>query len=173
MEGLRSKYLEILAIRLEADPEDDAATMRKRMADLASRFPGALRELDDLELSEIRRRAAALGGVLRDGTGIERWMEASVLFHGLARGALCAKRWLSGRRDVDAEVERAFAVSVTELAFPDDARAWVRDLACIASPPHGRVTDAVFSRVALLLGTTEREARSLVFGSCQRAVRAR
>jgi hypothetical protein len=160
IEDLRSKYLEILALRLEAGDE----RMRVRMARLAHRFPGALRELDDLELHEIRRRALAVDAVLRDEQVAERWMEAVALFHALARGALCAKRWLLGCKHVDAEVERAFAASVTELPFPDDARAWSRDLAPIASPPRGRVTEAVFARIALQLGTTESEARHLVFG---------
>ncbi|HXN33523.1 MAG TPA: hypothetical protein VN894_16755 [Polyangiaceae bacterium] len=172
LEGLRSKYREILALRLAGDPGDEGdATMRKRMAELASRFPGALRELDDLELGEIRGRTAALDAVLREGTGIEPWMEASILFHALARGALCAKRWLVGRKRVDAEVERAYAASATGLAFPDEARAWASDLASIASPPQGRVTQAVFSRVAHLLGTTDREAKRLVFGSRRRGLR--
>jgi hypothetical protein len=169
LEDLRDKYLEILAMRVAARAGDeDDADVRARMAHLASRFPGALRELDDLELDEIRRRIAALDAVLREESGVERWMEAVALFHALARGALCAKRWLLGRKRVDAEVERAYAVEVAALAFPDDARAWAFDLGRIASPPHGRVSSAVFARMADHLGTTEREAKRLVFGTPRR-----
>ena len=161
LEELRHKYAELLAMRSTHASEAEA---RARMAALASRFPGALRELDDLELAEIARRSAALDAVL-DATGqLEGWMEATALFHALARGALCAKRWLLGRKRVDVAVERAYEAAVTALPFPDDARAWASDLARIASPPRGRVTDAVFARVALELGTSERQARLLVFG---------
>lgn len=161
LEELHLKYLEILALRLSPGPEDET---RARMAALSSRFPGALRELDDLELRELARRSTALEGVLRSGVAPEPWMEAVAAFHALARGALCAKRWLSGRKEVDASVERAYAAALPGLSFPDDARRWQGELQRIASPPRGRVTDLVLAEVALLLRTTEREARLLVFG---------
>lgn len=170
LEALRGKYVEMLAMRLADHAGDEGdARVRVRMAELASRFPGALRELDDLEIGEIRRRAAALEAVIRDGKGVERWMAALTLFHSLARGALCAKRWLSGRKRVDAEIERAYAASVSALEFPDDARAWAGDLACIASPPRGRVSLAVLARIGRQLGSSERETRELVFGDLRRA----
>jgi hypothetical protein len=95
-------------------------------------------------------------------------MHASSRFHALARGALCAKRWLGGRRRVDAAVERAFVAAVSSLAFPEEARAWARELGVLASPPRGRLTDAVFARVGRELGVTERAARHLVFGPPRR-----
>lgn len=159
-------------MRLANDTLDEGqAAVRKRMSALASRFPGALRELDELELDDIRRRTAALDAVLNGRNQVERWMEAVTLFHALTRGALCAKRWLSGRKRVDADVERAYGAAVDGCAFPEDARAWARDLACIASPPRGRLSAAVLARVALQLGTTEREVRSLVFGTSGRTHR--
>jgi hypothetical protein len=143
---------------------EESAQARPRMAELARRFPGALRELDDLELLEIRRRLGALDAVLGEEGKIEPWMEALALFHSFARGALCAKQWLSGRKAVDRDVEQAFAVEVGSLLFPEEARAWTRELARIASPPLGRVTELVLARVAREMGTTEEEARGLVFG---------
>jgi hypothetical protein len=161
LEDLVRKYAQMLAMRLVRESEAEA---RPRMAELASRFPGALRELDSLELSEILRRSAELDAVLHQGREVERWMEAVALFHALARGALSAKRWLAGRKLVDEQVEREYARAVAALAFPADAGAWVRDLACIASPPRGRMSDLVFARIARHLGTSERDARVLVFG---------
>ncbi|MDP9002725.1 MAG: hypothetical protein M3O46_21765 [Myxococcota bacterium] len=163
--ALRSKYAQMLAMRLaHATVEEDVTQTRIRMAELSSRFPGALREMDDLELAEIRRRIAALDRVLCDKGRLQPWMEATALFHALARGALCAKRWLSRRKRVDSEVERAYAAALPTFPFPDDARRWTRELAHIASPPRGRVTDVVFARVARELAMTERAARLLVFG---------
>ena len=169
LEGLRYKYTEMLRMRLMRVAQAEA---RPGMAELAARFPGALRELDDLELVEIERRVAALDVALRNSARIEKWMEAIALFHSRARGALCAKRWLVGRKAVDGIVAQAFANEVGALPFSDDARAWQGDLESIASPPGGRVTSLVFARVARELGMTEREARVLVFGIPRRERRA-
>jgi hypothetical protein len=173
LEDLHAKYAEMLAMRVEhARGTEDVDEVRGRMAALATRFPGALRELDDLELGEIRRRLVALDEVLHGGRDGEPWMEAVALFHAMTRGALCAKRWLAGRKHVDARTRRAYADAVGGLPFPEDARAWVNDLARIASPPRGRVSDAVLARLALELGTSERAAKRLVFGVPRRERRA-
>jgi hypothetical protein len=169
LEGLRYKYTEMLRMRRVRQAEAEA---RPRMAELANRFPGALRELDDLELGEIERRVAALDVALGNSALIERWMEAIALFHARARGALSAKRWLDGRKAVDGAVAEAFSKAVGELPFPEDARAWQANLECIASPPGGRVTSAVLARVARELGMTVSEARVLVFGVPRRERRA-
>jgi hypothetical protein len=160
---LRRKYAEMLAMRLDhARGEDHDA--RKRMAALAARYPGALREIDDLELAEIRRRIEALDAVVRAEVEPEPWMEAIGLFHALERGALCAKRWLAGRKRVTAEHERAYAATLASLPWPEDARAWEGRLKEIAHPPRGRLSELVFARIAESLGTSAREARRLVFG---------
>jgi hypothetical protein len=169
LEGLRAKYAEMLAMRLaHVAGDDDPAVARVRMAALASTYPGALREIDELELEDIRRRVAALDAVLAEEAAVEPWMEAVALFHALARGALSVKRWLGGRKQVDADVVRRFEREMSALAFADDARSWAEDLATVAAPPSGRLTRAVMKRVAALLGTSEVEARRLVFGVSRR-----
>jgi len=165
LEELRAKYAQMLAMRIaHASGDEDADEARARMAEVASRFPGALREIDDLELAEIRRRIEALDEVVEGLREAEPWMEAVALFHAMARGALCAKRWLGRRKRVDAEVEQAFDRGVVALLFPEDARGWRSDLARIASPPRGRVMDVVFGRLAGELGLSERATRRLIFG---------
>ena len=168
-EALRAKYVEMLEMRIAHDSgKEDTALARGRMLALASRFPGALREIDDLELDLIRDRIVRLDAVVRDGASGDPWMEAVAVFHSVARGALTAKRWLGGRKRVDVALERAYAADVPGLPFPDDARAWEGDLASVASPPRGRLMDLVFARVARTLHTTQREARILVFGPPRR-----
>jgi hypothetical protein len=163
---LRDKYAEMLSMRVEhAGGREDPALVRPRMADLASRFPGALREIDSLELAEIRRRIEALEAFLETPGAEQEWMEPMALFHRLMRGALGAKRWLAGRRRVDRALAHAYRRDALRMAFPEDCREWVGDLALVASPPRGRVTDLVFARLARLLGRSERSARQLVFGS--------
>jgi len=164
-EGLRAKYAQMLAMRLADGMDDpDGAHARDQMADIAFRFPGALREIDDLELGEIRSRIRGLDAVLHGSAEGEPWMEAIAVFHGLARGALAVKRWLDGRREVDSALQRAFASEVASLPFPEEARSWAGDLARVAAPPRGRLMDLVFARLAEHLGTTNHAARRLVFG---------
>jgi len=170
LDALRGKYTTMVALRVERLPEDE---MRRRMAELAQRFPGALRELDDLELGEIRRRVEALEAVLQGTLQPEPWMEAVALFHALTRGALVVKRWLGGRKRVDAALARRFVAEHAELPFAEDARSWAEELAGVASPPRGRLTDAVFARLARTLGMAERQARRLVFGVPRRERRPR
>ncbi len=138
------------------------------MAELASQFPGALREIDDLELTVIRGRIEQLDAALRGDAAVEPWMDAVALFHTLARGALRAKRWLAGRKTVDLATAREFEAYLAEVSPTGDALAWTKDLADIAAPPRGRIMDLVFARIARALGTTEHEARRLVFGAPRR-----
>ena len=169
VEKLRAKYAEMLAMRLlHASGNEDGALVRARMAALASHFPGALRELDELELEEIRRRISRLDAVLQESSEAEPWMEAIGTFHVLARGVLAAKRWLDGRRRVDAALERAFEIELELLPFPEELRGWAASLSLVAAPPRGRVMDLVFARVAAPRGVAEREARLLVFGARRR-----
>jgi hypothetical protein len=167
LEELRRKYREMLAMRLEdAASQDDGARSRARtrMARLASRFPGALREIDDLELEAIRDRILRLDATLDGSSVVEPWMEAIALFHALARGALWAKRWLAGRKTVDSAMEREYAIEAAVDGAPDEALEWARDLDEVACPPRGRLTDLVFERLARALGITHEQARLLVFG---------
>jgi hypothetical protein len=181
LEQLRRKYGEMLSMRLAHDSgAETEARARQRMAELASRFPGALREIDELELGVIQERIERLEAALRGDVPVERWMEAVGLFHSLARGALRAKRWLAGRKTVDAITVLQYESDVGVHALADaaadagalaDEWSWASDLARIAAPPRGRIMDLVFARLARTLGTTEREARHLVFGAPRRGRR--
>jgi hypothetical protein len=166
--ALREKYEEMLRLRLESSGADP----RRAMAALASQFPGALREIDELPLETIAARVTDLRASERGGP-VARWMEATHLFHALTRGALCAKKWLAGRKDVGEEVRREFDREVGSLCWVDDARAWQADLARVASPPRGRVTELVYERMGAVLGVSPDEARTLVFGSARRERRSR
>jgi len=164
LRDIRAKYVEMLSMRMEhRSGDEDEARARERMARLAARFPGALRELDELELRVIRARIAGLDAVLAGRAEIEEWMEAIATFHSLARGALHAKRWLGGRKRVDAALASAYERQAAQFEFSNDALRWSRALDRIARPPRGRLLDLIFARVALDLGTTQDRARSLVF----------
>src|SRR5207237_10173738 len=92
------------------------------------------------------------------------WMEATHLFHALTRGALCAKKWLADRQlrrpdAIDAEARATFERDAGSLCWGAAALAWRGDLARLASPPRGRVTDLVYARMAVALETTARAVR--------------
>jgi hypothetical protein len=166
--ALKDKYAELQRLR-EEDARGERGDVRVRLTVLAARFPGALRELDDLPPAMLTRRLDAVSAALIDASRIESWMVATTMFHELARGALAAKRWLSGRVDpraVDAATREAFASA--SLPFPDDARAWVDHLDRLARPPRGRISEAVFERVGASLGMSALDARELVFGISRR-----
>jgi len=164
--ALRGKYEEMLRLRLAADagtPGDP----RRAMAALASEFPGSLREIDDLSLDAIRERASELRAA-EDGGKVATWMTATHLFHALTRGALCAKKWLSGRKSVDASTLEAFDREADALCWSAEARAWRDDLVRLASPPRGRVTELVYARVGAMLDVSAENVRVLVFGNSRR-----
>ncbi len=106
---LRVKYEEMLALRLIASRGRDASSVdgsaeggtydpRARMVALAARFPGSLREIDELPITEIEARIDALSRAERDPNATARWMHAMTRFHTLTRGILFAKRARRERR---------------------------------------------------------------------------
>ncbi|MBX3192972.1 MAG: hypothetical protein KF819_38665 [Labilithrix sp.] len=170
LRALRDKYERILRLRILHDrareePSFEEPDPRVEMRALASRFPGSLREIDELALDVIRARIDALAAAERDQAKVAPWMRAQAAFHRLARGALAAKRWLSasGRsKKVTPAVRAAFLDAIEDLEHGDDARAWVDDLAAIAAPPRGRVLDLVHARVARELDVDRATARALL-----------
>jgi hypothetical protein len=171
--ALRNKYARMLAMRLaHLARAEDTRDVKVAMADLALRFPGALREIDNLELAEIGRRIDHLDAVLAGERAAERWALAIAFFHRFARGALCAKRWLAGRRLVTPELVRLFRAESQGLAFPREALEWEAQLAEIAAPPFGRLVDLVHARVARAMRMSQTDARVLAFGTRHQSIRS-
>jgi len=166
--SLRRKYERILALRREHERARTGRHVerdpRRRLVRLAEEFPGALREIDTLPLEVIVERIDALASAERDPSRRAPWMEAQVHFHRFARGALAAKRWLRGRKHVDAALRAAFVDALPTMPRGADARAFADELDRIAAPSRGRLMDVVYARVAAVLGVSVDEARALVFG---------
>jgi hypothetical protein len=168
LRALREKYERLLALRVVHErAKRDASFVepdpRPEMSAIARAWPGALRELDELPLDEIRARIASLDEAWADRAHVEPWMVAQDAFHRLARGALAAKRWLGKRRRVTPEVRAAFRASA-----PSEALLWEEALADVAAPPRGRLMDLVHARVASEIGASVAEARRPVFAGCGR-----
>jgi hypothetical protein len=145
---LLEKYLEMRELR-RLDAAGKLADPKPRMRALAKRFPGALREIDELPPEIIQKRIDALE---KEGEP-ERWMIAMARFHEAMRDVLAIKRVI-GRRKPTPALRRA-----ARRACSGD---W--DLDRVARPPGGRLTDVVFEHVAEEMGITPRAARELVFG---------
>jgi hypothetical protein len=113
------------------------------MSALAARFPGALREIDEVPMDALEERVRELRDVVsgshpRD----DHWGPALHRFHELFRGVLFAKRWLGEQRDRTAFEDDA------ERAGVPEAVTWRDDLDAIASPPGGKLGPLVIARIA-------------------------
>ena len=160
---LKSKYEQMRSLRLE-DQAHPGGDPRLEMAALAERFPGSLREIDELTLGEIGARIEALSRCVFEGEAVAPWMPASARFHQLMRGALAAKKWIGARRSIDSGLSRSFCESIAGVSFAEDALLWAEDLARVARPPSGKLTVLVFERLAAELGIAPHEARARVLG---------
>ena len=163
---LRDKYERMYALReanarAKTDPRSPEPDTRAELARLAEEFPGALREIDQLPLGTIRERIVALSALEKLPGTPAPWMIAQVAFHRHARGALAAKRWLAGRKDVTPAMHADFA----RAHAGHDAALFASDLRSVARPPRGRIVDLVFEHVARALDVTPTEARALVLGA--------
>jgi hypothetical protein len=159
---LHVKYMEMRRLRILAI-ESPTTDPKEWMAELAARFPGALREIDELPLLEIDAKLAALSCATSDPTQIEPWMEATSRFHELTRGVLAVKRWLAGKKEIAATDRAEFERIGSDLPHGSDAIVWRDDLEAIANPPRGKVTDLVFARLARELSVSADDVRRLVF----------
>lgn len=162
--ALREKYLEIRRLRvehaagLEADP-------RRELAALARRFPGALRELDELPMPEIERRLLALDTIVERGAEVPEWVRLQIGYHGLMRAALRIKRFARGRTGADAdnvlaELRACYVPASDEPALASFDRA---ALYAILEPEQGRLNPWVFARVAELYGVPPERVRFALF----------
>ena len=175
LRALRDKYEQMLCLRqlharAKEEPDFVEPDPRPAMADLARRFPGALREIDELPIDDIEARIAELAAAEQEPSRVAAWMTAQAAFHRLARGALAVKRWLAGRA-LTAELDPAFAKAALAMPEREEALAWTDDLAAIARPPRGRVMDVVYARLARELGVEVSAARDAVLAPRRRLLR--
>ncbi len=168
MRTLREKYAEMRALR-EADAHADVVDPRPRLRALAARFPGALRELDELPLDVIVSRLAELEAVERGELPVPRWARAQCLYHGWMRAALGARR-AAGR---DRDRGRAARWIETQHRPGDDdpsVDALAQALDGVLRPPHGRLNQWAFERVAEELATDRADVERLLFPYAHRSV---
>lgn len=159
---LREKYLRMRALRTAAD-DDRArgvahAPDRSALQSLSHRFPGALAEIDRLTPARLDARIAELEHAIAERRAPAPWMRGWILAHAGLRGALAIKRWLGGRRQLDAQARAAFDAA----DLPPEARAFRERLDVVAAPPGGRLVDVIFADVAQTLGIEASAVRALL-----------
>lgn len=136
LDEMLAKYREMVRMR-EADLAERPPDPRDDMRRLARRFPGALREIDQLPLEELRERLRAAEDAAADGE-VPRWLEWCASYHRLLRAALDLR---AGR----------------PCELPDDLR--VR----LAKPEGGRVNPIVFEWIAERAGVRARDVEGAIF----------
>ncbi len=159
---LREKYREIKRLRTvdaEHVARGHAHDPKPEMAALARRFPGSLRELDELPMADIEARLSALDGALVEQR-VPEWAALQVAYHGTYRFALRIKR-RSARKGVLDEralqhaIARLLASTEAELASePDEPRLTdfnAEELRAILRPTGGRLQPWVVAHVARAL----------------------
>ena len=88
--GLARKYAALAALRARRDGQGPPAT-RGELRELASEFPGCLRELDTLGPDELARRATVVAAAAAGRTAPEPWMHWIAAYHQAMRRALMAR----------------------------------------------------------------------------------
>lgn len=126
-------------------PDDERASRREAMAQVAARFPGALRELDTFGSDEISQRIDALESCLSGQGEAPQWAQATAMMHVALREALALRR--------------GEALSGAFWPADDDTRAR------LIRPPSGRLLDETWAALGARLGVSGEEAQSLVFGA--------
>lgn len=131
---LSAKYAEILALRDAHTAGSDPPDVRERLRALASRFPGALRELDRSDRAAIVARLDALDAVLC-GAPLAPWMLATDRVHRWLRVALRRRHVFRGRMVGGRIVPVIAATVAAELGLSVSE---VTDLLDPARPPPDR-----------------------------------
>jgi hypothetical protein len=180
--ALREKYREIHRLRREqaaGHPKDPKLDMRA----LAARFPGALREVDELDMTEIKARMDALDAALEAGAEAPTWALLQLRYHGWLRIALRLKLLWSrpgGPKRAPSEPEaRALLRALWEAhrsgpEEPEAADVEVSHVIQMVRPPDGRLNAWVYARVGTEHGCASEAVRDALFpprpmGSCRDA----
>jgi hypothetical protein len=171
---LREKYREIKRLRMV-----DAAHVARghahdpkpEMAALARRFPGSLRELDELPMAQIDARLAALDGALAQ-QHVPEWAALQVAYHGTYRFALRIKRRAARKGALDDAalqhaIDRLLARTEGELeGEPDEPRIAdfaADELRAILRPVGGRLQPWVLAYVARALSVDPAAVSTALF----------
>ncbi len=160
MHELLAKYREMSAMRADHDAGRDADP-RPRMRALAARFPGALREIDELPAALIDGRIADLEASIA-GAPLPLWARAAADYHAWMRVALALRRHAGRVRD------RVAALAWIETSYlPREGEPAARELIAVVEqvlhPPEGRLNRWIFAHLAPRHGLSAAELEAAIF----------
>jgi len=162
--ALREKYREIKRLRDEHTSGSDADP-KPRMKALAQRFPGALRELDELPMVLVELRLATLEAVVTGALPAPEWVKLQIGYHAVMRFALRIKRMArSERHDRVGAILRQLA---SERIEGCEGSHWLgidrAEIETILKPEGGRLNPWVYRRVANSHGVEPETVRRALF----------
>lgn len=160
MRELRDKYVEMRAMRV-AHARGEGGDPRERMRALAARFPGALREIDELPLEVIEARIEELDAALAGHHEAPRWAVLLERYHAWMRAVLAIRRAAGAARD------HARALAWIEGA-PEEHGGPRREelraaLDAILRPPAGRLSRWIFERLGREEGLEASQVEAALF----------
>lgn len=170
MGALREKYLEMRSLR-EEHARGEERDPQARLRVLATRFPGALREIDELPMAVIDGRLAELDAVERGELALPEWARAQLGYHGWMRAAIAVRR--AAGRDRDRDRARAWiALRYQPGEHDPSVGALTAQLDAVLRPPGGRLNRWLFALLAAELGTHSVVVEALVFPHAHRTHRS-
>jgi hypothetical protein len=165
LEGVRAlldKYRELKRLRDE-DAAGTGGDPRPALVALAKRFPGALRELDELAMPELLARLHALSAALEGKQPVPAWVALQVGYHGTMRAALRIKSMFARDRDAPSVLRELAERYLPAADEPGLELLDVAALEAILRPRRGRLNPWVFAHVAARHGVSVEEVRGALF----------
>jgi hypothetical protein len=134
LRALAAKYHELASLR-RARERGEPPPPKEVFRRLAAAHPGALYELDTLDLDAIEARAEALERALAGRGAIEPWMRWMARYHQLVHEELGARR--RARTGGGGPRARATAVAIERIAGEEGVAAHAVAAALFARPRRG------------------------------------
>jgi hypothetical protein len=184
LEELAEKYALLIALG-QGEPGRTSAR-RDEMREIAARFPGALREWDELPGELAARRAVveelraavasrpeAAASLIAAAPG---WLRYALVLHPLLGEVLAVKRWLAAEVGgvcdaVTPELTTAFidwyGRRRTRVRAAQRCADWFTHdrLAEVARPPGGQITRLAYAAVAAEFGVTVSAVKAALYGA--------
>ncbi len=145
LKSLVEKYARLLEIRRLTEVTEPR-TIQALMAELAARFPGSLRELDDASHTHLQKRLEELQAVQLRGGVPPLWARLISCYHGLIRAGLRVRRFYRERPLASLEdLREAYQPQADE---PDAHRLNAEHVTTICHPPRGRLSRWALTELA-------------------------
>jgi hypothetical protein len=146
-----------------AQAEGSNIKAKEDMRALAARFPGALRELDRLTMTQIDERVRLLEESIEQSRTPPAWAPYACAYHGWMRGILKLRSLIGDERDVATALAILRAHYVAADDEPELSQFDSRSIQEILNPVEGRTNSWVFRRIAEEFGENATQVERAIF----------